>query len=119
MTLGRKIKALVKKLRPERPRYSKVAFVDSMSSVPDEPGMTIYIVGTSKLPKWAVFDCPCERGHRLTVPLMRSVSPHWTLRVRRGRASLSPSVSVDRDPCTSHFWLRDNRVEWARWNWET
>ena len=118
MTLGRKIKALVEKLRPGPPRFSKVTFIDSMPSVPDEPGTTIYIVGTTKLPKWAVFECPCGQRHRLTVPLMKSVSPHWTLRVKRGRASLWPSVSVDKDPCTSHFWLRDNRVEWARWIWE-
>ena len=36
MTLAGRIRAFVTKLRPARPHYSKVAFVDSMSKVPDE-----------------------------------------------------------------------------------
>jgi hypothetical protein len=118
MTLAQRVKALVRRLRPSPRDYAKVAFIGSMSSVPDEPGTTIYVVGTPQLPKWAVLECPCGQRHRLSIPLMKSISPHWTLRVKRGRASLSPSVSVDNDPCTSHFFLRGNRVEWARWNWE-
>jgi len=118
MTLGRTIKALARKLRLDRPDYAKIAFIDSLPDAPDDPGSTIYIVGTAKLAKWAVFRCPCGVRHRLEVPLMKSISPHWTLRLRGGRATLWPSVSVDNDPCKSHFWLRENRVEWARWTWE-
>jgi hypothetical protein len=104
--------------RLPEPDYSAVKFVDSIVSVPDDPERTIYIAGPAKFPKWAVFSCPCGQKHRLTVPLMKSVDPHWILVLRRGRVSLRPSVSVDNDPCSSHFWLRDNRIEWARWLWE-
>jgi len=116
--MRRAFRVLWKKLRPGPPHFSSVSFVDSMSMVPDDLRDVIYIVGTVNFPKWAVFECPCGQGHRLTVPLMKSVSPHWMLQIRRGRASLWPSVSVDDDPCSSHFWLRANRIEWARWAWE-
>jgi hypothetical protein len=87
--------------------------------VPQETGRIIYVVGSEEFPKWAVFECPCGRKHQLNVPLMKSVRPHWLLTIdARGRASLSPSVSVDNDPCLSHFWLRSNQIEWAFWEWE-
>jgi len=115
----RALERLRKPKQGSKPHFAKVTFVASMDLVPEDPGSTIYIVGAKKLPKWAAFKCPCGQDHRLTVPLMTSVSPHWTLTVRRGSASLWPSVSVDNDPCTSHFWLRTNQVEWARWAWES
>ena len=118
MKLQRRIESLWKKWRPGPAHFKSVKFVESMSEVPDETNKDIYVVGSRAAPKWAVLECPCERKHRLQVPLMRSVHPHWTLSVRKGEASLSPSISVDNDPCTSHFWLRCNRIEWARWAWE-
>lgn len=102
--------------RPEYgPRYERTVVVSSMSDVPDETGKNIYVVGSLPNAKWVVFNCPCERGHQLRVPLMQTASPRWKLRMTRSKVTLFPSVSVDNDPCTSHFWLNDSRVEWARW----
>ena len=118
MSFRQKIRFLWKQPCPDQPYYSTVKFVNSKSLIPDDTGRTVYIVGTKKIPKWVIFECPCGQKHQLNVPLMKSVSPHWTLIVKRGAATLSPSISVDNDPCTSHFWLRNNRIEWARWTWE-
>jgi hypothetical protein len=93
--------------------YPSVRFLDSMADVPERIEKTIYVVGST--PKWVIFDCPCNKDHRLKVPLMKSVSPHWRLTCHKGTISLWPSVSVADGPCESHFWLRENRVERARW----
>lgn len=113
MTLHARIKSFWRKWHSSSAGYLEVTFVSSMSDVPDHIDKTIFIVGST--PKWVIFDCPCDRGHRLSVPLMKSVSPHWRL-TRHGKTiSLWPSISVTDGPCDSHFWLRKNRVEWARW----
>src|SRR4051812_39031741 len=105
-----------RRLPPQPPPFTAVEFVASKTLVPADTGRTIFIVGTPDFPKWALFGCPCENKHQLNVPLMKSVEPHWRLTLdTRGLASLSPSISVDNDPCTSHFWLRLNQVEWALW----
>src|SRR4051794_8102692 len=93
--------------------YAHVRHVESMADVPEGTGATIFLVGPAATPKWAVFECPCRRNHRLSVPLMRSARPHWTLRNRRGTVSLWPSIWAAANSCGSHFWLRDNRIEWA------
>ncbi len=100
------------------PKFLSTHFVESMSDVPDDTGTSIYIVGSRGSAKWAVFDCPCGKGHQLRIPLMRSANPRWRLSKRGHEISLFPSVAVDNSPCSSHFWLQDNQVEWARWDWE-
>ncbi len=113
MSFSKRIKSLWRKWRPAPADYPSVSFVNSMSDVPDRVEKTIYVVGAT--PKWVIFDCPCNKNHRLKVPLMKSVSPHWRLTRHGKTVSLSPSLSVADGPCDSHFWLRQNRVEWARW----
>lgn len=97
-----------------RHRYARVKFVDSMSEVPVRTANAIYVVGPRTTPKWAVFDCPCARGHRLTVNLMRSGYPHWIPKMADDKVSLTPSIAVTDHPCQSHFWLDRNCVRWVR-----
>jgi hypothetical protein len=97
--------------------YDGIESVSSISKVPDDPGRQIFVVGPSDAPKWVVFNCPCNKSHRLSVPLMKSITPHWRMS-RHGRSlSLYPSVWVDSEGvCGSHFWLRSSRIDWARSN---
>jgi hypothetical protein len=97
-------------------RYSDVRFVESTSIVPEDPGATIFVVGTKEFPKWILFRCPCEQIHRLMIPLMETASPHWTVKFEEEKVDLWPSVAVDGDPCYSHFWLRHSQVYAARWS---
>jgi hypothetical protein len=101
--------------RKQRPAftYAKVRIVESMSDVPTEIGWEIFVVRRDSLPRWVVLQCPCRCGERLNVNLMRSAKPHWTLSLKRGKASLSPSLWVSTSRCGSHFWLVDNGVFWA------
>jgi len=91
-------------------QYSGVKFVDSLPDVPAQIGNDIYIVGSSKAAKWVVFNCPCLKSHKLTVNLMKSNYPRWTLRLSGKKVSLSPSIVVTDHPCKSHFWLKSNQV---------
>lgn len=100
------------------PSFDSIRVVAMMADVPDETGSTIYVVGGETFAKWAVFSCPCGAGHQLRVPLADTLDPHWRLTVRKGLASLSPSVAVSDGICSSHFWLRNSRIQWARWAWE-
>jgi hypothetical protein len=86
--------------------YTKVLFADSLSDVPTNIGKHIYIVGTLKM-KWVVFSCPNNCGRRVEVNLMKSKYPNWTLRLKRKKVSLCPSVVVD---CGAHFYLTKNKV---------
>jgi hypothetical protein len=64
--------------------------------------------------RWLHFKCPCGCGEIRSVNLMRSKRPFWTVSLdNHGKLSLSPSVWVEGE-CESHFWIRRNRMIWAR-----
>jgi hypothetical protein len=111
MTLRKRIRAIWEKWWPRQIQYSAVEHVMSMSEVPEHTKKLIYVVGS--IPKWVVFECPCHRNHRISIPLMKNVTPHWAIAHDGQTISLFPSVSVSGSNCDSHFWLRQNRIEWA------
>lgn len=95
-----------------RSRYSGVRTVERMSEVPKKTGALIFLVERGGHAQWAVFDCPCCRGHRLTVSLRESDHPHWTAKRHGARLSLYPSLWL-KENCKSHFWIRENKVSWV------
>jgi hypothetical protein len=89
-----------------------------MADAPAVLGDRVFIVGDPHRPKWALLDCPCATGHRLTVNLMRGFYPRWDVQVADDEVSLRPSVVVRDEPCRSHFVLHRNRVQWVdAWRW--
>jgi hypothetical protein len=102
-------------LRGEQPAsvYSAIRIVESMGDVPEHLGQDIYVVTRSGSHRWLLLMCPCGCGDRLSVNLMQTVSPHWRLTLKRGKASLSPSLWVTHEKCGSHFWLLNNGVYWC------
>lgn len=70
------------------------------------------IVGSAPSPKWAIFDCPCGRGHQIKLNLQAEHYPHWKLSVRKNRPTLSPSIDYTAAPYC-HYWIRDGVVTWA------
>jgi Family of unknown function (DUF6527) len=93
-------------------RIDEVEFVSARGDVPESiPRRQLVVVGSEELPKWAIFECPCGRGHRLEVNLSPQVRPFWRITFNTHGPSLKPSVdSVGSYRC--HFWLRDGRVHW-------
>jgi len=94
-------------------RVDRVRFVASRGDVPDSmPRHQLVVVGDEQLPKWAIFECPCGRGHRLEVNLSPRVRPYWKIRLDPRGPSLKPSIDSVA-PYRCHFWLRDGRVQWT------
>lgn len=108
----RKLSRWLKSHKKEPQYFRRVHTVTGISAVPPEIGHDIYVVEKGRRRAWAVFNCPCERGHRIVVNLSRGRRPRWDVSVRRGLASFWPSLWLKQD-CESHFWIRNSRVYWA------
>jgi|ERR1035437_1543582 hypothetical protein len=101
-----------KELR-RRNRIQNVVFVESMNDVPDDPGAALYIVYRGGQYRRAVLQCPCRCNRRIDLNLSASRFPHWTVEKTGEAVTLSPSVWVPVDECGSHFFLRQNRIDWV------
>lgn len=87
--------------------------VRSMNDVPTNLGADFFLVRRGGVRRRAVFSCPCGCGRRIDLNLHRNTSPYWTVRIRKQRLSLEPSVWLREDPCRSHFMIRDHKIFWA------
>jgi hypothetical protein len=65
----------------------------------------------SKRFKTASHRCCCGCGTKIVTPLRPT---EYELIERGGGVSLEPSIGNWDHPCRSHYWIRDNRVVWAR-----
>ncbi len=105
------VRALWRRVR-RRKRVSGIVHVSGMGALPDSLGSTLYVVGTPS-PKWVVLACPCRCGERIDVNLMRSREPNWSLSIAANCATLSPSLWMSAEKCGSHFFVRNNRINWV------
>jgi hypothetical protein len=98
------------------PRIEIVTHYDGESALPASlPDGTIAVVGSQATPKWAIFKCPCERGHVVRVNLSPSSWPYWRLSVDvDGLPSLRPSIDFMEANFRCHFLLIRGQVFWAR-----
>ncbi len=55
--------------------------------------------------------CACGCGGKVVTPLKPA---KWQLANHDGLVSLYPSIGRWQLPCKSHYWIRDNQVEWSR-----
>lgn len=58
----------------------------------------------------AVHRCCCGCGREVVTPLTPT---DWKLTFDGETVSLHPSIGNWNFPCRSHYWIRNNRVEWA------
>lgn len=62
----------------------------------------------------AIHMCACGCGHKVVTPITPT---DWRLTFDGETISLYPSIGNWSFPCHSHYWIRENRVEWAgRWS---
>jgi hypothetical protein len=94
-------------------RFTEVTYYDSVGDLPSRLATNVLaVVGTRRQRKWAVFECPCNRGHQVRLSLQLSHRPRWRLSVRWGLPSLYPSVWVNK-PDACHFWVLQGRILWS------
>lgn len=90
-----------------------VSIVDSADKVPKRITRNgIVIVGTAKVPKWIVFDCPCGAGHRIMVNTDTSRAPVWRLRSTKP-LTITPSFDVREPRRSCHFFIHDASITWV------
>jgi hypothetical protein len=113
--LSQRLTDLWRRTRLTRPRIDRVARCEARHEVPTSIARhTLVVVGAVSSPKWAVFECPCGRGHQLMVSLVPSHPRHWSLTCAGERPSLFPSVDFKHAHGRCHFWLTDGRVRFVR-----
>jgi hypothetical protein len=102
-----------RRLRLTRPKFSRLQYIPTRAAAPATLSpRTLYIVGSENQPKWAVFTCPCGRGHQIDLDLQRGHRPRWRVELNSGRPSVRPSVDV-RSAVRCHFLVRRGRVVWV------
>lgn len=97
-----------------RPKaVTQFSAVQSVSEAPDKtaPGEVV-LVGSEAQPKWLLVGCPCRCGETFWLNLMSTRYPHWEVMLSRKGISATPSVWSK--TCGSHFWIRNGRFDWAR-----
>jgi hypothetical protein len=85
--------------------------VERCVNIPDplEPGI-LYV---SDLYRVAIHLCPCGCGTDVVTPFWEAgPGPEWQISGDETTVTLSPSILV-RSPCQSHYFIRENRVEWV------
>jgi hypothetical protein len=95
----------------------KIYLIETASTIPKPEEVQhhkIICIGVDDNFKWACMKCPCGCDELLTLSLMRSHYPNWSLVIdKKHRPTLSPSV-VNRKGCKSHFWIRKGKIIWFK-----
>lgn len=55
--------------------------------------------------------CACGCGNKVVLPLHPT---HWKITFDGETVSLSPSVGNWSFPCRSHYWIKEDRIQWAK-----
>lgn len=110
--------------RIRRPWWGRFTFqhwrivdeVESADEIPAKlPRNGAVLVASGKKHKWIAFDCPCHLDHRILLNLDTSRYPHWRASSgRRGRLTISPSVSSRDAGVYCHYFIREGKVLWAK-----
>jgi uncharacterized protein DUF6527 len=96
------------------PTWQIVATVEAADEIPDRlPEMGIVVVGSREHPKWLVFDCPCNTGHRIMVTLDPANRPHWRI-TNRNKLSIYPSIDYRGSRMRCHYLIHRGRTVWVR-----
>jgi hypothetical protein len=98
---------------PPARRWRIVTRVDEGDLIPDRlPKHGAALAGPPNAPKWLVLDCPCARGHRITVNLDRGRRPVWRL-VRSRPLTVRPSLDVIHGANRCHFVITNGLIQWV------
>ena len=83
------------------------AFVDMVPDVDLMEGDVLYV---SMPYATAIHKCACGCGSETVTPL---APDEWSLIYDGETISLTPSIGNQRLECGSHYWIRQNKVDWV------
>ena len=84
-------------------------------SYPDDPKLedgVLYVVDNSP---YVQFNCPCGCGGDVILPTTKHEAGYhgWGFSEADGKVTLSPSILSSGFPCRSHYFVRNNRIDWC------
>lgn len=94
--------------------FKEVRHVANLS-YPDDPNLedgVLYVVDHSP---YVQFNCPCGCGGNVMLPTTKHEKGYhgWAYIEEGGKVTLSPSVLSSGFSCRSHYFIRNNRIEWC------
>jgi hypothetical protein len=89
-----------------KPTVIKHRFVDSAPEVLDDGVLYVSIPYATALHR-----CACGCGNEIVTPISRT---GWSLTFDGTSVTLHPSIGNWNYPCRSHYFIRHDRIEWAR-----
>jgi hypothetical protein len=88
--------------------------VSEADEIPDIiPSRGMVLVGSKKWPKWIVFDCPCNAGHRIMLNLDTTRRPYWRIDGSL-TISISPSIDFKGTLKRCHFLIIHGQIFWVK-----
>ena len=114
MSIIKKIISLIRRIfgLKQKEKYFSVVEIDDIQNIKLKPNC-LYIEKRGGKNRWLYLLCPSGCGETLSVNLMQSISPFWTLtRNTDNTATLSPSIDKT-DGCKSHFFIRNSQIQWV------
>lgn len=84
-----------------------------------EDGVLYVVDSEDQREQTILYNCPCGCGSVVDIPYFRAdrqqkeLYPSWAYRETEGRATLSPSVYSSGFLCKSHYFIRDNKIDWC------
>lgn len=61
----------------------------------------------------AIHLCACGCGEETVTPFNYVDNSHWMLTKDNNAITLSPSIGNQNMPCKSHYYIKNNKVEWC------
>lgn len=83
-----------------------------------DDGVLYVAVAAEQDEQFVQYNCPCGCGNVVWIPYykqgqQKEESPSWGFAESDGKVTLSPSVFSTGFPCRSHYFIRNNRIDWC------
>lgn len=83
-----------------------------------EDGVLYVVDHEDQKEQYVEFNCPCGCRKVVWIPYykleqQKEQHPSWGLWETDGKVTISPSILSSGFPCRSHYFIRDNRIQWC------
>lgn len=83
-----------------------------------EDGVLYIVDHDEQKEQYIEFNCPCGCGNVVWIPYyklgqQKEEYPCWGFQEQNGKITLSPSILSSGFQCRSHYFIRENRIQWC------